>query len=338
MSLVVMEGFDALTASYVTSKYPLGGYFGADVTTGRYGGQGFRPGPGNQNGEWVVSTGGLGTFTCGCGINVSLSGFSTGINLLRMNNSAGNRQFTIGLRSDGTVCVQNGTGSLSSALAASAAGVVTSSAWFYMEVEFVLSDTVGECRVWINGTKVIDISGVDTKGSTTTVVDELRYGQVGTGAGGIILDDFYLTNTATRLGESRITTLVPTADTADKDWGRSTGSDNYALVDELPYATTDYVTSATAGDLDLYDFGNLPYTPLTIHAVQTSFFAAKDDAASRSVRARLRSGGTDANGTSLGLTATHVQKTDIYATDPNTTAAWTASAVNALQAGPETTA
>jgi len=336
MALVFMEGFDALTASYVTSKYPLGAYFGPDVVTGRYGGQGFRPGPGNQNGELVISTGGLNASALGAGIKMSLSGFSTGINFIRYNTSAGNRQFTIGAKSDGTIVVAAGT-SLATPLASSAAGAILSDTWFYIEVELTISDTVGACTVYINGSSVLTVSGVDTKGSTTTVADEIRFTMSGTGAGGITIDDIYLTNTAARLGESRITTLVPTADTADKDWGRSTGSDNYALVDELPFVTTDYVTSATVGDLDLYDFGNLPYTPLTIHAVQTSFFAAKDDAATRAVRARLRSGGTDANGTALGLSATHVQKQDLYLTDPNTSAAWTASAVNALQAGPETT-
>jgi hypothetical protein len=233
MALVLMEGFDALTAAYVSSKYPLSATFGPDVVTGRYGGQGFRPGPGNQNGEWVVQTGGLGVFTVGCGLKFPLSGFGTGINFIRFNNSAGNRQFTIGAKSDGTVVVAAGA-SLVTPLASSVAGVIASDTWFYCEVEYELSDTVGICRVWINGVKVIDVSAVDTKGSTTTVVDELRFTMSGTGAGGITVDDFYLTNTSTRLGESRIVTLVPTSDTADKAFLRSTGADNYALVDELP--------------------------------------------------------------------------------------------------------
>jgi len=335
MAITVIEGFDALTVAYVVTKYPLTAAFGADMVTGRYGGQGYRPGPGNQNGEWVVPAGALGSFAMGAGLRTPLGGFSTGINLIRFNTSAGNRQFTVGLKNDGTVVVAAGT-SLASPLASSAAGVVTSDTWFYMEVELIISDTVGRCTVFVNGTQVLTISGVDTKGSTTTVVDEIRFTIAGTGGGGLVIDDFYLVDAATRLGESRVTTLVPTADTADKDWGRSTGADNYALVDELPFVTTDYVTSATIGDLDLYDFGNLPYTPVTIHAVQTSMFAAKDDAASRTVRARLKSGATSSNGTNLGLSATHVQKLDLYATDPNTAAAWTTSAVNALQAGPET--
>lgn len=338
MALVLMEGFDVLTAAYIQSKYPLGNYFGADTTTGRYAGQGFRPGPGNQNGEWTVSTGGLGTFAFGCGINVPLSGFGTGINLVRFNNSAGNRQFTIGLKADGSFVVAAGA-TLTSPLATSATGLVTSSSWFYLECEFVLSDTVGECRLYINGAKVIDISGVDTKGSTTTVVDELRFGMVGTGGGGLIVDDFYLTNTAARLGESRIVTLVPTSDTADKDWGRSTGSDNYALVDEAPFnSDTDYLTSSTVGDLDYYGLSNLTYDPVSIHAVQTSIIARKDDAASRSVRSKLKSGATVANGADLGLSASYIQRQDLYVTDPATGAAWTRSAVDALVVGIETTA
>jgi len=337
MALVLMEGFDALTAAYVSTKYPLSATFGPDMVAGRYGGQGFRPGPGNQNGILVIPTGALGSMTIGAGLKMPIGGFGTGINFIRFNTTAGNRQFTVGLKNDGTIVVAAGA-TLTTPLASSAAGVVVSNTWFYIEVELIISDTVGRCTIFVNGTQVLTVSGVDTKGSTTTVADEIHFTQSGTGEGGITIDDVYLTDSAARLGESRISTLVPTADTSDKDWGRSTGSDNYALVDELPFVTTDYVTSATVGDLDLYDFGNLPYTPLTIHAVETSMFAAKDDAASRTIRARLRSGGTDANGTNFGLSATHTQKIDRYATDPNTAAAWTASAVNALQAGPETVA
>jgi hypothetical protein len=72
-------------------------------------------------------------------------------------------------------------------------------------------------------------------------------------------------------------------------------------VDTLrPTADTDYVAAATPGDLDLYAMGNLSFTPDTVHAVQLTMVARKDDAEARQVRTKLKSGTTTADGTTPG--------------------------------------
>ena len=92
-----------------------------------------------------------------------------------------------------------------------------------------------------------------------------------------MIDDVYVTNTSTRLGESRVAVLYPSADTAHADWTPSTGTDHYALVDETTVnSDTDYVASGTVGDLDLYEVGDLPFTPESIHAVQVTTCARKE--------------------------------------------------------------
>jgi hypothetical protein len=141
---------------------------------------------------------------------------------------------------------------------------------------------------------------------------------------------------ATRLGESRVLVLYPTADTADTDWAPSRGVDHYATVDETTVnGDTDYVASGTVGDLDLYDVSDLGVTPDSIQAVQVTLCARNDDAASREVRCRVKSGAAVANGASHALTASYLYYRDIFETDPNTSAAWTSSGVNAAQIGPE---
>ena len=63
--------------------------------------------------------------------------------------------------------------------------------------------------------------------------------------------------------------LYPNADTPDAGWASNSGTDHYALVDETTVnGDTDYVASGTAGDLDLHEVGDLPFTPESIHAVQ----------------------------------------------------------------------
>jgi hypothetical protein len=336
MALVLMEGFDLLTASYVNTKYPLGAQFGADMVAGRYSpGQGYRPGPGNQNGSFKFQFAGLTQFTVGVGLQFPLTGMGTGIRFLSFLTAADAVQFCVGADANGAIRVALSAALLSSGpLAVSANNVIASSSWFYCEVEFVLSDTVGECRVWINGALVINLSGIDTKAQAAADVQRMDFIVSGSGAGGLVIDDLYLTNTDSRLGESRIYVLEPTSDSSVQ-WTRSAGSTNFSCVDEAPFNTSDYVASATVGHQDYYGFANLPYVPAAIHAVQTSMFAAKDDAATRTVRANLDSGGTVANGTDFGLSATYLQKTDLYALDPDTGSAWTSSAVDALIAGPE---
>jgi hypothetical protein len=126
-------------------------------------------------------------------------------------------------------------------------------------------------------------------------------------------------------------TLRPTADTAEADWTPSAGADHYAVVDEATInGDTDYVSAATPGDLDLYEMGNLSFTPDTVHAVQV-----KNDAEARQVRTKLKSGTTTADGTTQGMATSYLPYGDLYATDPDTSIAWTPGAVNAMQVGIE---
>jgi hypothetical protein len=150
-----------------------------------------------------------------------------------------------------------------------------------------------------------------------------------------MVDDVYVTNIATRLGESRVLVLYPTADTADADWTPSTGVDHYATVDEATVnGDAGYIASGTVGDLDLYDVSDLGVMPDSIQAVQVTLCARKDDAASREVRCKVKSGAATADGAAHALTASYVYYRDVFETDPDTSAAWTAGGVNAVQIGP----
>lgn len=220
----------------------------------------------------------------------------------------------------------------SNVICMSAAGLIIANNWYYLEVELVRHSSAGSVNVYLEGALVASASGANTGAADIDAV-----GLAGANANsGTVIDDVYLNDTDTALGPSRIETLYPTADTAQKDWAPLSGSDNYAMVNN---ATVDgdssYVSAATAGDYDLYDFGNLSSTPLTIHSVQSVIIARKDDATAREVRANLVSGGTTANGTGLNTLSVYARLDTIYEEDPHTSAAWAAAAVNALQLGPE---
>jgi hypothetical protein len=101
---------------------------------------------------------------------------------------------------------------------------------------------------------------------------------------------------------------------------------------------TTYVYDATTGHEDLYDLANLAVTPTSIIAVQSRMFAKKSDSGSRNGQIRVKSGATEVGGTDTALPTSYAWLNRVDAVDPNTSAAWTASAVNALQVGPKVTA
>ena len=130
---------------------------------------------------------------------------------------------------------------------------------YYLEIEAVIHGSTGSVKVCKNGVQVISATGVNTKGQSQDGVSTLRLRMPGTTAWAACnVDDVYVADAATRLGDSRVITLVPDGDTGDKDWSPSSGEDNYAMVDEEQVdGDTSYVASSTPGDLDFYTMGNL---------------------------------------------------------------------------------
>ena len=121
-------------------------------------------------------------------------------------------------------------------------------------------------------------------------------------------------------------------------WGIITGLGvNYPQVaNNPPQGINAYVYDATVGHEDLYNFPALSVTPSSIYAVAVKGNIAKSDAGAKTVSLRTKSSSVDSaggGGTSLVPTASYTWLTSLFNTDPNTSAAWTLSALNAAQAG-----
>ena len=228
-------------------------------------------------------------------------------------------------------------------LGSSVAGLFTSDNWYYIEVETVISDTVGVVRVYVNGTAVLTLTAQDTKNGASTTVDNIAMqgggndSFSGNSGGTYWYDDLYVTDTSTKLGESRVETLYPNADTAVKQWTPLTGTDNYAMVDEAQCdGDATYVYSQTAAT-DNYDFANLSDNPASVRAVQAVTFAKKTDTATRNIYLQTVSGATTSDGPAIPLLSTYTRFNRIMETDPATSAAWAYTAVNAVKGGPKIT-
>ena len=223
-------------------------------------------------------------------------------------------------------------------LGSSVPGLFTVDNWYYIEVETVISDTVGRVTVYVNGSSVLNLTSQDTKNGAATTVDNVIM-QGGTAysvnGGTYWYDDFYLTDTGTKLGESRVETLYPNADTAVKQWTPLTGTENYAMVDEAQCDGDATYVYASSTATDNYDFGNLSDNPSAVRAVQAVTFAKKTDTATRNIYLQTKSGATTSDGPAQALLSTYTRFNRIMETDPATSSAWAYTAVNAVQGGPK---
>lgn len=140
------------------------------------------------------------------------------------------------------------------------------------------------------------------------------------------------------LGPIEVVSLVPNGNGNSSDLVGSDGNstDNYLLVDEdPPDEGTTYVGGATEGDHDTYAMENLTGTPTVVGAVAT-MVGAKTASGPKFLRHKCRSNSVDYNGDSIGL-ATDYSMLAEYAWehDPNTSAAWTYTAINSAEFGAE---
>jgi hypothetical protein len=204
-----------------------------------------------------------------------------------------------------------------------------------LEWELVLSDTVGTFKFWVNNSLIINASGLDTVATANVNVRHFSISPTNGLDTFIQIDNLILTD-GPRVGAARrVLTLSPTSDTADKDFTAPTGTDNFAVVDETPLNTADFVQASAVGDKDLYGFENLPVGFSNVDAVSLVILAAKTDAVARELRGVLKSNATESATPNSVLGTTLKPVRGVFNTDPNGGVAWTSAAVDALTAGPE---
>lgn len=219
--------------------------------------------------------------------------------------------------------------------------------YYYLEWKITIANSIASdsCVVRLNGSPIINVSaGQDLQATANAYANSFMLGSNSSSAPTCSYDDFYLCDQSGStnndfLGDCRVDTIYPDADGFYSDGTPSTGSDNYAMVDETPVSTTDYVTLSNVNDKDTYSFQPLDaLAGQLVYGVQVNAAADKDDAGSRSAATFVRSGSTDDEGSGVGLSTTYTFVRDIYEEDPDTSAAWTQSGINSAEFGLKVTA
>lgn len=216
-------------------------------------------------------------------------------------------------------------------LLGSASFPLTAGNWIRCDARVKCDSSTGEVEVWMNGTQLFNITGVNTKyTATTTGISYVQYGGSYIG-----FDDIVITDTTTgRLPDTRIITQRPTSDGPISNGTATPAGSHWSAVDDIGTGTSDYVTiSNSAGQTELFGFSSLGVTPKTIYTVKAESWSNKTGTEPLVLKPTIKSSSTSSDGTGTNLYLTQTLTSSQWATDPNTSAAWTASAVNGLKAG-----
>ncbi len=217
------------------------------------------------------------------------------------------------------------------------------SVWYYVEWWIVISNSTSSnyCVLKVNGEEWLNLDvGADTQNDSVSTAD--RFVVNGNTSTTQIMDDLVVwqetpTSSPTFYGDLRVVTLYP-----DGTGGYGTsflGSDNnttnnYLLVDETLVDDTDFVRGDTvSGPKDSYTFGNPTATPASVPAIQLTMNARKDDIGNRSGQLFLRISSTDYESSATQLTTSYACYTNVWETNPNTSAAWSSANLTALEGG-----
>lgn len=219
--------------------------------------------------------------------------------------------------------------------------VLTTAAWSHVEIQLYIHSTAGWIRVAVNGVHVYEVTDINTQHTTGGIVSVGQNHIFGVQDNPFYMDDYYIydftgdpskdtdfcpttdgSGLATNyIGDLQVMYLKPTADTAQDDWVPSTGSDSYAMVDEVDPNDADYISSTAVDDLTEMEFEDLPEDITYVRGVSIVGRLSKSDAGAAHISYGTKSFSTSIDATSRPVTVEPTYWRDMANIDPNTGAA-----------------
>ena len=201
---------------------------------------------------------------------------------------------------------------------------------YLIEIYYKPANSGGVCTVKINGVTDATYSGDTTAGLEN--VQTLVYGKNGASVRQTYIDDIIVSDT-TWLGNVYITGLVPKSAGDSTTWDPSTGS-NYTCVDEVPASDTDYISTNTADETDLYNIDSLTGTIGSVLAVELCIRAAYEGTPTPTkIKHAVKIGGTEYYGSDISPTLSFLDYFYLWDQNPNTSDDWSNTNITDLQIG-----
>jgi hypothetical protein len=204
-------------------------------------------------------------------------------------------------------------------------GTPISSSQNHIEFKLFSDATAGTVQLKLNGILVIDEDSLDTDGGDIT---QILWGCTYTDP--VYWDNIFIADDWQGILISVL--CQPTSDSA-VDFTPSTGTDNYAMVDEVAQdGDTTYVESETVGNKDLYGYEDVT-TGYDVVAVCVATTSKKDDAAAKGLQVIANQDSTDYDiGSAVALSETYEREINILNLAPDGTA-WTKTKFDAITWG-----
>lgn len=326
MAVVFMDGFDSYDGLNqnvgLPSKYTLAGNGSVvhSLVPGRFGGQALHQ-------AYTYNTITSASFT-----PVSSFTFNSSIRIFRDDSDC-----NIGFMSEavGMIYVYFNTdrsisiGRSTTKIATSTGGKFEFNVWYDFQIECDIHDTAGRVAVYLNGEQLFNVSGIDTKASTTTgTINRIKWNPTGDTSCEMDWDDIFITDSSTRPDKLYYIQTVPLdADGTTMNWVPSSGTDHYSLVGEVPATADGYLTASNVGEIDELHVGTMTAAPASILATSIVGYFNKTDGATRAVALDLQSSGTTSQGSNIYLNTAGTRVERILDVDPATGTEWTKSGI-----------
>jgi hypothetical protein len=331
MALIYLDGFDDYTTA---SQRWASGSVSFGTSFSRFGvGQGIRCAAGGQ----VTRNLGANYSTLVMGVALNPVGNITTTNnfFIRFIDTGTNQIVISQTATSGIAISRNAT------LLSQTGPVLSQSSWIYLEFKITFHSSAGSYELRLNGAPALSQSGINTQNTANAYANQLMLNS----GSDSYYDDLYMLDTTGSanndfLGDVRIYTLMPSGNGTYSQWTGSDGNtvDNYLLVDDPANHDTDttYVETNTVNNVDTYALQDVPSTA-TVYGVQLNMVSRKTDAGTRGISPVLRSGGADYVGTERIQSSSYQWFGQLYDQNPSGPANWTATSVNALEAGVKVT-
>lgn len=222
--------------------------------------------------------------------------------------------------------------------------LVTAAAWNHIEAWVHIHASAGWVEVRLNGVTILNLVGQNTDPNVTGETSQVFCGALATYFDNVYVDDVIAADDAgpqnnTFVGDRKVLTHVPVADTAEVAWTPSAGAARYAMIDEIPAdADATYDTTSTPGDRMGVTFAALPADISAVVAVILVHKSRKTDAGDCNVTVHAGSGGDEADGNDRAITTQYTYYHDVFEVDPHTAAPFTNAAASAVSMVIERTA
>lgn len=212
-----------------------------------------------------------------------------------------------------------------------------SNTWYHITLEILRHASAGSMALYVDGVKVAEATGLALSSAIYFVVPgDGWYNADDLDIDNVVIYDESGTSMNSFQGVMYVDTVRPSGNGSSSGLTGSDADqvDNYALLDETPVDTAQYVEGDTEGEKDTYAMGDIAGTDAVL-GVTVLAHCYKTTAGTRFARPVLRSGGVDYAGASSQVQAAWVTMEHMWALDPDGDAAWSVAKVNAMEAGIE---